>query len=130
MKIRNGFVSNSSSSSFLIRGIKIEEKKLAKLLEYKPEDYDEDYYDFDGILYEKKSKLVTKSTRDFFDGGKTGEVILGIELADPEDGVVVEISDDKELDEKLRDALNEIGIKDSKNMKFSTFFQYVSNDNY
>lgn len=45
MKIRNGFVSNSSSSSFLIYGIQMEESELLENLSLKQTDNEEDAYE-------------------------------------------------------------------------------------
>lgn len=56
MKIRNGFVSNSSSSSFCIYGISIEEEDLKKLAEKLSVSVDEDYID----TYSLEKKLVEK----------------------------------------------------------------------
>ena len=56
MKVRNGFVSNSSTSSFLIYGVSIEEDKLKQALldvgVLKDEEKDEDGIDFYGVLDE------------------------------------------------------------------------------
>ena len=41
MKLRSGFVSNSSSSSFIIAGISLEEKELARRLGISVEDAEE-----------------------------------------------------------------------------------------
>lgn len=49
MKIRSGFVSNSSSSSFIIR----DENKIKKAMDYidNNQGYALDYYMLDGVLY-------------------------------------------------------------------------------
>lgn len=57
MKIRNGFVSNSSSSSFVIYGVKIEDKSVEDIVKqfYSEEELKEfgedDYWD---LLYSRK----------------------------------------------------------------------------
>jgi predicted nuclease of restriction endonuclease-like RecB superfamily len=57
MKIRNGFVSNSSSSSFIIRGFKIDENNKDVVLEklgLEPEDWSTKY---DSKVIEKLDEL-------------------------------------------------------------------------
>jgi len=124
MKKRQGFVSNSSSSSFLLRGVKFKESDLNEILGTEIKD---DAWEFGEVLKTKGVKLDTESNCFYFDGEPTGEVLVGKSLPSPEDGEVAEISDGSEMDEKIIKELAKIGITD---IKFGTFFQYVSNDNY
>ena len=128
MKQRTGFVSNSSSSSFIVRGIRIKEEELGKIVGV--EASETGYYRFSKTFKDKESKLKIESADCYFDGEKTGEVILGLAMADADDGVVVEIKDDGAMDFELRNELKKIGVENSDSIKLSTFFQYVSNDNY
>lgn len=118
MKIRQGFVSNSSSQSFIVRGIRVKKDIVVKTFNAK---------DFDSIRY-RTDNIVIEDTRDFFDGEQTDDCIVGISMGDLEDGVVMEIpnSDDGKLIEILRTA----GFADIQTGQLSTFVQYISNDNY
>jgi hypothetical protein len=138
MKIRNGFVSNSSSSSFVIRGTKINTDECIKL--FSIDTSDSDCYDLNkptdkdafvqDQLYSKLSKdgLEIETIRSYFDGEEAGEIIIGVDICHDEDGldgVVVELDepDDKQIKEKLAKYNIHPG-------KLRTYMQYVSNDNY
>ena len=133
MKTRNGFVSNSSSSSFVIRGFETNRKALTVELGIDPEADDTDLSDALSRKQPKKSKsygigaLQIESTRCFFDGEETGTVILGETLVDLDDGCVAQLPEPD--DETLRSRLSGI-LGREVTEKFHTFVQYIGNDNY
>lgn len=96
MKIRNGFVSNSSSSSFLIYGYAIDASTLADELGYN-EDVDGDQEDF---LYGKLDKSIPYQ----FGPYEIGEVYLGrswSSVKDDETGAEFKARVKKEIEEFL-----------------------------
>ena len=117
MKIRNGFVSNSSSSSFVIRGTKVNQEVLAKTWGAEVNNL---------YFAGSKRELQVRETRDFFDGEETDEVIVGVKLAELEDGCVLELPEGNN-DVNIRMKLKENGILVDS---LSTFVQFISNDNY
>jgi hypothetical protein len=139
MKVRNGFVSNSSSSSFVIRGIKMKETELAKILKIEIKEYtEEDEENGDDLYSELDTKfgysgpVQLESTKNYFDrceeeGEGEGEVIVGVSIAELEDGSVTELpeKDDAKIKAKIEKKLK---TKIDKPLK--TYIQFVSNDNY
>jgi len=146
MKIRTGFVSNSSSQSFVIRGIKIDTKELAERLSKKsPEAWKKackTYKTYDpnniqdlveaiwsyGMQTKKTDKLDCQGAKYFFDESDTFDesFVIGIELADLEDGQVAELPEPD--DEAVKDVIEKhTGIRPEK---VATFIQYISNDNF
>lgn len=102
MKTRDGFVSNSSSSSFIIIGVKSD--KPYNIIE----DYDDGYYD-----YKDKDGISTLYIED-----KNGNYANGIVLRDkPSDGYgdeeELEITID-ELYNKAKFIAEKLGVKESE----------------
>lgn len=69
MKFRNGFVSNSSSSSFIISGYKFEENKstLKKILSAYKEKYPENYEKAESIVKEEYDVSAEENYDDIYD---------------------------------------------------------------
>lgn len=136
MKIRNGFVSNSSSSSFVIRGLTIPTKELIEILDIKIEDSTIDKCELDYyVAYESESikvkelskdNLELQTIRSFFDGKESGEIIIGQHLGHGHDGEVCEIEEPNDTD--IIDRLKKHKIPITKPLR--TYMQYISNDNY
>jgi len=125
MKIRTGFVSNSSSSSFVLRGVKMKISALAKI--FNEDTAQDNLFDklYDHFGYSGAVKL--ESTRQYFDGEdcNTADVIVGVKLITLEDGEVTELKDPNDVKTKEK-----IEKKIGKVSKLKTYIQYVSNDNY
>lgn len=128
MKTRHGFVSNSSSSSFVVRGIRA--KTLYFCSAITEDNYEEKLDVVDGKLRINKSKLKVFSTRDYFGGEGRDDLIVGMKLESPEDGVATEYKDDPNRDEEIKTELSKLGFKQEDINHLSYFFQYISNDNY
>jgi hypothetical protein len=118
MKIRNGFVSNSSSSSFIVHGVKLSLDESSKLFS------DDDYWKFSN-----DNNLCIEHDRYYFGGDLEG-YIVGISGGNLEDGEVVKIKNLTEDDkEKIVEKLKSVGIEKTVE-DVNIYVQFVSNDNY
>lgn len=133
MKIRNGFVSNSSSSSFIIRGMKISIDEAIKKLSISQEeinDCNEDDYEVYELISSKFEKLMNLSAEadgNYFEEKDYTTVIVGDNLGYLSDGEFTELKDyTTDENEKLLEKFEAFGFTG----KLSTFVQMISNDNY
>ncbi len=137
MKVRTGFVSNSSSSSFVVRGIEMKKQHVADCLGIQESecDFEDMGALFDAIwsaTYKKKlgygkGSLTIEDTRDFFSDDHTETIIVGVNLASLEDGQVCQLSEPD--DDTIREKISKLLGRDIDE-KLHTYIQYVSNDNY
>lgn len=129
MKIRNGFVSNSSSSSFIIRGMKLDRDKIISTLnipQSKIDEIDEDYEIFE-FLSGKFGDLSVEVDGNYFGGQDYETLVIGDSLGRLEDGDVTELKDrTEEQDKTILNKFKALGFTG----ELSTYIQMVSNDNY
>lgn len=128
MKIRNGFVSNSSSSSFIMRGVNFKTKNLIKPLgidlseaeKILSEDELEDL-NLNDLIAEKLDELddsIGIMCQEYEDDGN---IILGTSLGSVENGEIRALEDDfTKIDDHIKKIFDKIGIK-----KYSKICTYI-----
>lgn len=134
MKVRNGFVSNSSSQSFVVWGIKVPVDAFFKLFPLgENEKKDNALDDIEFYLKKKLGKIPEGfgcHTDRYYFGGTNEEIeniFVGLEEGELCDGAFVEIkcADKQEISNKLVD----MGFEANED-NISLFVKMVSNDNY
>ena len=134
MKTRQSLVSNSSSSSFIIRGIKVDYRDVCNLVgkvipEPLTSEYEDKAGDLENFLEEKyKCSLTVTPVKNYFNFNDPYEdVIIGLNSQTSfEDGDIVKIEPVDDVDPKVLADLKKIGYD---NPQLATWVQYVSNDN-
>ena len=108
-KIRNGFVSNSSSSSFIISGISLEENDLARRLDISPEDSEENEIENGESLSEIIEDKLDKMGIDYYYDYDSNIFSIGVSLPGYiEDGASIVKEDIESAFKKAEKVLEEI----------------------
>uniref|UniRef100_A0A6M3KYM1 Uncharacterized protein n=1 Tax=viral metagenome TaxID=1070528 RepID=A0A6M3KYM1_9ZZZZ len=144
MKIRNGFVSNSSSSSYIIRGVKLNADEVSKIIgeeaiakEMYPDDYDntEDcrLSAIENALYHLTRDKIDSHRMNYFyydqidNDPNKDKFVIGEEAGELSDGEWGEIPEWD--DNRILGKLAKVGINATSG-DLKTFAYYLSNDNY
>jgi len=128
MKVRNGFVSNSSSSSFIINGVKLSNEEYGKKFYNDYSDEEQDDSKLTGTELNDIG-LTTEADRFYSSSDEPNGFVVGVDAGGLEDGVVEEFElteDDKQV---VVDRLMKVGIE-IKIEDVKTYIQFISNDNY
>lgn len=131
MKIRNGFVSNSSRSSFVIRGAKFKIQDILEALNMSKDelvDFEDNEYETYDFLESKLGGFDVECDGNYFGRRDYSTLIVGKSLGVLPDGEVVELKEySEEENEELLNKFSNFGLY-PENLR--TYVQMISNDNY
>ena len=131
MKTRQSLVSNSSSSSFIVRGIEFNSKELCEKLNVS------DTNSLYEMLHEQHISLELISMNNYFDHLHNedltpDQIILGqySSISDSfDDGCVIKVPTNDIVDEGICNELGKLFHSSFHPSSLSTFIQYTSNSN-
>jgi len=139
MKTRNGFVSNSSSQSWIVRGMVVNLSDIEDILQIEADERRPSNSIRKAIMEkfpetkisEWESSINVWENMNWFrssDGDSCESLIIGRSIGGPEDGdwEIIPEHDDNELLELLAKILS---LKVTE-IELNTYFRYISTDNY